>query len=568
MRRLYSVSHNCLYIPILWLIFGLSNFSFAQECDFYESVFLDNSAPNCQTYPDIVIGVQIFNKKDSTFNSAATALQKKYIDKGYLGFSIDSISKENNVCRLFIHKGKRFKLQKIIVFPDEFSKNSKKYFFKPIYTPKMIELVDNKMLIEIKDIGYPFAILDKELIFHNNLITIKYQVKPSRKVYFDTIRTSPKNLISYNYLSKNTGIEAGEVFNIKSINNINRNINQEKLFKLDSVYTDITNDKASITLKLKKITQNSFSGIIGLQTDKDDKTEITGNVSISLANAFNHGERIKLEWQKFGFESQQLKTEFKIPYIFKLPVGISFYGDFDKQDTLFTNTFLKAGLLMPTVNYGELSINGKWDNSSVNTEHTQNINSTKGVLYGLGYSYSHIDNPMLMRKGIIFNSEIYLGNNTIINSDIDNSKTFVIEWLCNIEFALPLPVGSFYFRNKWAITKNDSIKINNLYRVGGVNTIRGFNERSIYTKAYSFANTEYHFYLNSESYIYLLYDIGIFKEPTNKQYNNTLKQAVGAGISISTKAGMLSISYAVGKNGSEQFLINKGQIHIGYINLF
>ena len=505
---------------------------------------------------------------NNELDSILLVIKNRFLNSGYLDFSIDSIVNNNTACKLYIHSGNKFRLKQIVVSPDEFGGYSKKYYNKPTLTPHIIELTDFKTLTNIQNRGFPFAVIDKEYVFNNEMATIFYKATPNQSVSFDTIKTIPPNLISYNYLSKKTGIEAGKPYNATAIKNIERNINQSRLFKFDTAYTNISLAKAKITLSLKKINRNSFSGFVGIQPNNEKKVEFTGNVSIALANAFKKGENIKFEWQKPGSKSQQLETSFNIPYIFKLPVGVLFYGNFDKQDTSFTNTHIETGLLIPTINFGELSINGKWLTSSVNANDNKNLNSTKSLLYGLGYQYSVFDNPLLPKRGILISTNFYIGNNTIINTGKTNSQNLIFEWVGNAAFAFTLPYGSIYINNQWAIIKNDSLKINNLYRIGGIKTIRGFNERSVYSKSYNYTNTEYRLYLNPESYMYVLYDAGFFHEPYNGQFSSVFRQSIGAGLSVSTQAGILSVIFAVGKKGDAPFLINEGKIHIGYINRF
>jgi hypothetical protein len=541
------------YLYLFFILIGISKYSVSQN---YKYIFIENTDTS-NIYTQQII--------DTILNKNILKIKNKYLNRGYLGVSIDSVSIKNGVYYIYIYKGVKYRLGKVNVSSDLSKNYSKNYLIKPKLTPKLIKKTDDDILNIFINRGYPYTVLDKDIMFENKRATLSYNVDLKQYIYFDSIKTSPENIISYNYISKITGIEYNKPFCAKAINNIGDNINRQKMFILDSAYVEIDDNKSYVTLKLIKQNQNSFSGLIGLQTNSKKETEITGNVFISLVNSFKKGEKIKLEWQKPQNNSQQLETDINIPYIFKLPIGLSFYGNFDKNDTIFTNTYLKVGLLVPILNLGDLSINGKWNNSSVGSSNKNYLNSTKGTLFGIGYKFIKTDNSYLTKKGLLINTEVYLGNNTLINS---NTNTTLFEWIGNLKIAQPLPIGVLNINNSWGILKNDSLKINNIYRLGGAKTVRGFNERSIYTKAYSYINTEYRLFIDNNSYLYMLYDIGVFSEPTQNLYKNTLRQAIGAGVSINTKAGILTISYAIGKVESNPFLFDKGQVHIGYINTF
>ena len=542
---------------LLWLILSISSPVIAQPKANIELHFID--AP-----PSFKINIP----KHDSLAAVQSEIKQQFLEKGYLGFSIDSIVAEEEKSILFIRSGNQYKASKIEVFPEEYNEFSKIFITKRLLTQKFINSQDSRILESVQNMGYPYAILEKDIGMKNSIAEINYLVKPGSFVSFDSISTSPSNIISYNYISKKTGIEVGQPYNATAIKNLNRNVNQSQLFMLDSAYFVLTEHKAKIILKLKKGNQNSFNALLGLQTNGNNKTELTGNASIALNNAFKKGEKIDLEWQNYGNQSQQLETGFKLPYIFKLPIGAMFYGDFDKQDTSFTNTKLLFGILLPTLTYGDFSIQAKKQTSSVNKNYSEDINSSYSTLYGLGYSYSQFDNPFMPKKGFLLSSQAFAGKNNLLRNNAPDLTTPMFEWIGNVQLAFPVTLGSLFFENEWGVIVNDSLKRNNFYRLGGVKSIRGFNEKSIYAKAYNYAKFEYRLFLSSESFAYLLYDIGYFNEPVNTGLDAVWRQAFGIGFNINTATGQLSISYALGKFGAESVHINQGKIHIGYINRF
>ena len=542
---------------LLWLIMGISTLLNAQVKPNIELRFSDN--------PPLF---KIKIPENPSVDTVQIDIKNQFLEKGYLGFSIDSVVESEGRCMLFLRSGIPYKVSNIEVLPEEFSEFSKSFLAKRTLTQKFIGTHDSRILEAVQNMGYPYAILEKDIGVKNSIAEIRYKVRSGNYVSFDSVRTSPSDLISYNYISKKTGIEVGHPYSATAIKNLNRNINQSQLFVLDSAYFMLTEHKANVILKLKKGNQNNFNALLGLQSNGNNKTELTGNASITLNNAFKKGEKIELEWRNYGNESQQLETGFKLPYIFKLPIGVMFNGDFDKQDTSFSNTKLLLGILLPTLTYGDFSIQAKKQTSSVNKNYTEDLTSSYSTLYGMGYMYSLFDNALMPKNGFLFGSQLFTGKNNLIVNDQDDVATPMVEWVGNVQFAVPMPLGSLFFENEWGVLKNDSLKRNNFYRLGGVKSIRGFNEKSIYAKAYSYSNFEYRLFLSTESFAYLLYDVGYFNEPMNNGFDAVWRQAFGVGFNINTAAGQLSISYAVGKYGTESVSVNQGKIHMGYINRF
>jgi hemolysin activation/secretion protein len=130
----------------------------------------------------------------------------------------------------------------------------------------------------------------------------------------------------------------------------------------------------------------------------------------------------------------------------------------------------------------------------------------------------------------------------------------------------------FNFRNALFLKTNTKVLNTNnpyeneLYRIGGINSIRGFNEKSIITQKFNITNIEYHYYVNSASYLYTISDIAIFDNINT----NTTQQLYGIGLGyyLNTKHTILDISYAVGKNYDLPFDLNNSKLHIKVIYPF
>ena len=99
--------------------------------------------------------------------------------------------------------------------------------------------------------------------------------------------------------------------------------------------------------------------------------------------------------------------------------------------------------------------------------------------------------------------------------------------------------------------------------------LRGFDEESIYANEYAIFTTEYRYLIGLNSYLFGFADLGWTK--TKYQTININNQFTGTGIGIlfETKAGLLNLSFAVGKRNDVKFnLRESSKIHFGYINYF
>ena len=119
---------------------------------------------------------------------------------------------------------------------------------------------------------------------------------------------------------------------------------------------------------------------------------------------------------------------------------------------------------------------------------------------------------------------------------------------------------------KGLLTKDNIFSENELYRIGGFGSIRGFNEESITANMNGILSLDYRFVPSEAFYIGLFGDYGFIE---NKRANiNTSLLSFGTGISFLTKMGIFNLSYAVGKTENTSFDFKESKIHFGILSQF
>ena len=121
-----------------------------------------------------------------------------------------------------------------------------------------------------------------------------------------------------------------------------------------------------------------------------------------------------------------------------------------------------------------------------------------------------------------------------------------------------------YLANRSAILNSDNVFDNERYRIGGVNSVRGFNDQSIYTDRYSQFTIEYRLLTNKESYFFTLTDFA--KARVNFSSNNFL--GLGLGYQFSVQNSKIRLGAAVGKSRGQNFDFSDTQFLLNWINFF
>ncbi len=126
--------------------------------------------------------------------------------------------------------------------------------------------------------------------------------------------------------------------------------------------------------------------------------------------------------------------------------------------------------------------------------------------------------------------------------------------------------NSIYLKNNTKAVNSDSYLINELFRFGGINSIRGFNENSIDASFYSILNSEYRYQFNQDIYIHSIIDFAYFENQII-----ALKQKLysfGIGIGLQTSAGIIKFSIANGNAENQDFNFSNTKIHISISSKF
>jgi hemolysin activation/secretion protein len=197
--------------------------------------------------------------------------------------------------------------------------------------------------------------------------------------------------------------------------------------------------------------------------------------------------------------------------------------------------------------------------------------------YGIGFKYLHYINEFYPKKGYHITASIAFGNRTIIrNSQVqqnlyDSINLQSIQFNANLAAALYLPLAKrsvLYWGTQFQHIAATNLFQNELIRYGGLQSLRGFNEESLYAATFALFNFEYRFLLDSKTFMHLFFDQAIAKNPMATQTKITQPFGFGLGLNIASKTGVFSVTYALGKTNSAPINYSNGKIHFGVINYF
>lgn len=513
-------------------------------------------------------------------------------ENAYLTASYDSVVMDSLSMKVFLNFGAQYKwasLKKGNVDEGVLSEigfREKLYSNKPLYF-KSVKRVQEKLITYYENNGYPFAsvkldsveIMDGKISAVLNL-TKNSEIKIDSVLIKGTAQISP--IYIYNYL----GIKPGNLYDESQLKKVNTRIAELAFLKSTKPASVTFSDKHNkLILNIEKKRASQFDGVVGILPDNiTGKILFTGDVRLKLQNGLGRGELIDLNWRRLQTQTQDLKARLVYPFILRTPFGLDYNFKLYKKDTTFLDVNQNVGVQYMLIGGNYLKV--------FYTNKTSTLLSTKGLeyvttlptnadvstnMYGLGLKFEKLDYRLNPRKGFNILVNASAGTKKIKKNDklnpvvYDKIKLSSALYNADFEGSVFLPIAdrsTIKFGAQAAFIYGEATFQNELYRIGGLKTLRGFDEESIYASTFSILTLEYRFILEQNSYLYVFGDGAWYENNEVTQYVNDTPVGFGAGISFETKAGIFSINYALGKQFNNPIQLRSGKIHFGIVNYF
>ncbi|TVQ76836.1 MAG: hypothetical protein EA358_08390 [Flavobacteriales bacterium] len=426
----------------------------------------------------------------------------------------------------------------------------------------------NELLRYYENTGYPFAsieILDFNL--QGGAMSGRAQVQPGPYISIDSIALKGYSSVRRSLLRFELGIHSGMEYNERTISRLSQRIDRIPFLGFArQPQVLFSKEKSVLFLYIQEEKNNRFNGIAGLNSLQDGGVTVTGEVDLLLQNSLNKGERLEVQWRRPGVEMQMLDVAFDFPFPFDLPFGVTGALNFLRQDSSFLNIDFLGGLRFWASKDARLRLLYESKQSVILSEESfvTGAANFSARFVKLGLEYNNSNHFLQPTKGVRFFGHVGRG----VRNSFEESEN---QWraLGSLEIFQPI-WGRFgaYSRSLSATLLTDNYLPNELYRIGGVNSLRGVNEQSLFASSYFIQSAELRYALDRFSYIQLLGDFGVIENRSGFQTGLQRNYAVGAGMTFRTELGLLQLIYAVGKQGSNSFDFQASTLHIGYTSTF
>ena len=520
-------------------------------------------------------------------DSVITALREVLADNGFLKASIDSISEQDDTLKIYIVSGnehffkvydhnlpKGFLAQRgVAAIPDE----------KPV-SFKYLSQFEKQIIEYFENTGYPMASVNRQNIgFDKDTISFEWQVIKGELYLVEEVRISGDVNMQPGFIRGLTRLQTNMPYSEERIKRAARRFYELEFANLASEPGVIfTPSGARIEFPLERLKANRFDGIAGVTSvpgiDNESDYRISGQLNLYLLNSLGYGEFIDMQWRAPGEGSQQLRLATSFPYILGTPVAAGYDFSMNKQDSTFLLVRHRPEIRFQGYRLFSFSTFAIIETNNVflsqTAENLSNISLAdyRKTLYGLeiklrsGLTNHTYNAGWLVRTSIATGNRI-IDNSTAISGVSDKTVQYVSE--STIRHHIPWGRQSMFTYSIIAYLQTGTTFLENeLYRIGGFYSLKGFDENSLLGSSYSIITTEYRFYMAQETFFSLLANFAWLENKSPAGYYNNFPLGLAAGLHFRTQPGILSVYYALGKTPKQVFQFRNALIHVGFISVF
>lgn len=345
--------------------------------------------------------------------------------------------------------------------------------------------------------GHAFArfSIDSLRLFDDNILAFN-TLQVGSIFTIDSVITKGDFRIPTGFLKHHFGLEIGRVFNeniIRSIETKSRNLNFMGFERKPEIL--FSNKGTWIYLYPNKRKTNRLDLLLGYNT-LNGSGRLSGHADLRLNNLFKGGQWLGLKWQAPPNSVQMLNAELGLPYVLKSRFWLENTINMYRQDSTFLNFHYTGKIRYARSAKQFVGLVYRSESSRTSQSESSSLGNFNKQLWGIDLESDSRNSDFLPTEGALYQLEFSVGNRKI---EKNNDRQYRIQALVEQQF---------HFKTKHILKLNSSfyyldglnLKNNELFRLGGEQSIRGFAEQSLFANAFIGTSAEYRFKLDNSTF--------------------------------------------------------------------
>lgn len=335
---------------------------------------------------------------------------------------------------------------------------------------------------------------------------------------------------------------------------------------------------AVVRVPLKERSPGTFDLALGyLPPSGEQDGRLVGSGSLALRNLFGHGRTAALQLDRRPGSVSRFEAEAADPFFLNSPVRLSLAFEGLQEDSTYARQHYALGA-------GYRVAEGLRLSATVSREVTtpgiaggvlrgdrQRIARATALLGGVGVRLRRLDRVLNPRSGVDLEARLAYGRKERsarrVTAEGDTARQEAALAQQRLEGTARLFVPAFA-RQVVALGAEASALLadeydrSDLFFLGGVRSLRGYDEDRFRGNVVGRAFAEYRYLLDRRSFAYAFFDLGYARRPDlpgEAEAAGGLHPGYGLGIQFTTRLGLVNASYAL----NDEDGLSGGRVHLG-----
>lgn len=288
---------------------------------------------------------------------------------------------------------------------------------------------------------------------------------------------------------------------------------------------------------------------------------LNGFISLGFLNIAGSARRATLDYRRETPSTQEISATYQEPWIFNVPINASISFHERDEDSIYTRTSFGIEPSFFLSNGVEIRASGSYDNIVPGSAHLVSSSHTYSI--GLEGVYDSRDNIASPRNGFL----VSIGGG--IGSKSSDSISGGAASIQSVRISALVPMSHFSERLvfvpsievKLVTLSHGNLDESDLFRVGGLRSLRGYYESEFHISQYAIVHAEERLITGHSSFIGIFVDYGYLHRTQTPMLAGQTLYPLGYGVSLQfdTQLGLLSASIGLAKNET----LDRAKLHFG-----
>ncbi len=501
---------------------------------------------------------------------------------GFLLAYVSRMEQDSASTDIYVDQGEQFKWAELSAgnLPQQIQARvgfrPGRYNLSPV-SPNRLRLLFERILRESEQSGFPYARIRLDSIeLEGSEVSASILYQSGDRVTFGKLILSDSIFVNPAWLAAYLDIRNGEIYDKREINRLEARLEALDFITLEKSPSLIfRGSKVDVLLNVNKVPSNRVDAVIGFLPNEEEGggLRITGEAELHIDNLFRSGKTFDLYWQRMRPATQFLSIGYFHSNLFRSNLNLSLDFQFLKEDTTFTTRDFDVRIDYRT-GYHTFSALSRFRaarllNVDPDLEELPEVADFNLNDFGLAYRFGNLKTGWLGYRGIQVTTDVRAGNknirrNTAIPAEyyegIDDN---LLQWGMDLSAAWGFLTGRqtlLYQRIRGGLLQSDKLFQNDLYRIGGFRSLRGFNENQFFARQFLLYTIEWQLYFDQSSHLMVFVDQAFMKFLDGGDHPT----GAGVGLTLQTGNGLLQLAYAVGRTNNQPFDLRLSKFHFGY----